>query len=145
MLKAMHRGYTVKQVREALACLGRSGIPFGVSLMLGAPGETPETIAETFEVIDSFPMPQWMWVTIGLNLWTHHQQVLDDARKDGQLKDDRELFNEVNYISPDLPKEYMVSLINSLKERENCNLQVNKPYVEYEWAAPSTSRLESSN
>ena len=140
MLKAMHRGYTAKQVKEALTCLGRSGIPFGVSLMLGAPGETPETIAETFEVIDSFPGPQWTWVTIGLNLWTHHQQVLEDARKDGQLKDDRELFNEVNYISPGLSQEYMVALIDSLKERENCNFQVNKPYAEYEWAAASTSR-----
>jgi radical SAM superfamily enzyme YgiQ (UPF0313 family) len=133
MLKAMHRGYTVKQVKDALTCLGRSGIPFGVSLMLGAPGETPETIAETFDVIDSFPVPQWTWVTIGLNLWTPHQQVLDDARRDGQLKDDRELFNEVNYISPELSKEYMVDLIDSLRERENCNFQVNKPYAAYEW------------
>jgi radical SAM superfamily enzyme YgiQ (UPF0313 family) len=140
MLKAMRRGYTVKQVREALTCLGRSGIPFGVSLMFGAPGETPETIAETFEVIDSFPTPEWVWVTIGLNLWTHHQQVLDDARKDGQLKDDKELFNEVNYISPRLPREYMVALIDSLKERENCHFQVNKPYAEYEWTVASTPR-----
>jgi radical SAM superfamily enzyme YgiQ (UPF0313 family) len=139
MLKAMHRGYAVKQVKEALTCLGRSGIPFGVSLMLGAPGETPETIAETFEVIDSFPLPEWVFVTIGLNLWTHHQQVLDDARMDGQLKDDRELFNEVNYISPELSKEYMVALIDSLKERAHCHFQVNKPYAEYEWAAASTS------
>jgi len=128
----MHRGYTVKQVKNALVCLSRSGIPFGVSLMLGAPGETPETVAETFAVIDSFPARQWTWVTIGLNLWTHHQQVLDDARRDGQLKDDRELFNEVNYISPELPKAYMLDLIDSLKERENCHFQVNKPYAAYE-------------
>jgi hypothetical protein len=80
-----------------------------------------------------------VFVTIGLNLWTHHQQVLDDARMDGQLKDDRELFNEVNYISPELSKEYMVALIDSLKERAHCHFQVNKPYAEYEWAAASTS------
>ncbi|MBN1813078.1 MAG: radical SAM protein [Anaerolineae bacterium] len=140
MLKSTRRGYTVKQVKNALTCLGRSGIPFGVSLMLGAPGETPETIAETFEVIDSFPAPKWTWVTVGLNLWTRHQQVLDDAHKDGQLKDDRELFNEVNYISAELPKEYMVDLIDSLKERENCYFQVNKPYAAYEWAAASMPR-----
>jgi hypothetical protein len=144
MLKAMHRGYSVKQVKDALTCLSRSGIPFGVSLMLGAPSETPETIAETFEMIDSFPTPQWTWVTIGLNLWTHHQQVLDDARKDGQLKDDRELFNEVNYISPELPKGYMVALIDSLKERDRCHFQVNKPYAAYQWATTSTWRPDPS-
>jgi hypothetical protein len=84
-------------------------------------------------------------VTIGLNLWTHHQQVLDDARRDGQLKDDRELFNEVNYISPELPKEYMVDLIDSLQERENCNFQVNKPYAAYRWATASTPRPNPSS
>jgi radical SAM superfamily enzyme YgiQ (UPF0313 family) len=133
MLGGMHRGYTVKQVRDALSCLDRSGIPFGVSLMLGAPGETPETIAETFEVIDSFPLPEWVFVTIGLNLWTHHQQVLEDARRDGQLTDDRDLFSEVNYISPELPLSYMLDLIDSLKERERYHIQVNKPYATYVW------------
>ena len=137
MLKAMHRGYSVKQVRKALTCLHESGIPFGVSLMLGAPGETPETIAETFEVIESFPLPQWVFVTIGLNLWTHHQPVLADARRDSQLTNDEELFNEVNYISPNLPKAYMLELIDSLKERERYQFQVNKPYAAYEWLAAS--------
>ena len=74
-----------------------------------------------------------MSVTIGLNLWTHHQQVLEIARKDGQLKDDHDLFDEVNYISPELPKEYMIDLIQSLKERKYCMVQANKPYAEFEW------------
>jgi radical SAM superfamily enzyme YgiQ (UPF0313 family) len=133
MLKNMRRGYRVDQVKQALSCLSSSDIPFGVSLMLGAPGETPETIAETFDVIDSFPSLSWIWVSIGLNLWTHHQAVLDDARRDGQLKDDDNLFDEVNYISPELPKAYMLDLIDSLQERENCDFQVNKPYAAYTW------------
>jgi radical SAM superfamily enzyme YgiQ (UPF0313 family) len=133
MLKNMGRGYRVEQVEQALSCLSKSDIPFGVSLMLGAPGETPETIAETFEVIDSYPSPSWLWVSIGLNLWTHHQPVLEDARRDGQLKDDDDLFDEINYISPELPQAYMIDLIDSLKERENCHFQVNKPYAEYTW------------
>lgn len=131
MLHNMHRGYTVKQVKEALSCLSRSQIPFGISLMFGAPGETSETISETFQIIERFTIPRGMFVTIGLNLWTHHQQVLDAARKDGQLTDDQELFNEVNYISPELSKEYMIDLIHSLWKREECGVQVNKPYAEY--------------
>jgi radical SAM superfamily enzyme YgiQ (UPF0313 family) len=130
MLKSMRRGYRVEQVEHALACLDRSGIPYGMSVLLGAPGETPDTIAETFAVIDRFPSLSWLWVSIGLNLWTHHQAVLEDARRDGQLNDDDNLFDEVNYISPDLPRTYMVELIESLKERENCYFQVNKLYAE---------------
>jgi hypothetical protein len=57
--------------------------------------------------------------------------VLDDARDHGQLKDDRELFDGAYYISPELPKDYMTELIESLGAGENYTVQVNKPYVEY--------------
>ena len=126
----MGRGYKAKHVIQALSSLSKSDIPFGISLMLGAPGETPETIAETFALIDSFQMPIETWVSIGICLWTHHQEVLDDAREDGQLKDDRELFDGAYYISPELPKDYMIELIESLGARENYTVQVNKPYAE---------------
>lgn len=131
MLKHMKRGCTVDHIKQALTCLSRSDIPFGISLMFGAPGETPETIAETFDVIDRFRIPLTIWVTIGICLWTQHQDVLEDARRTGQLKDDKELFQGVNYMSPELPKEYMIDLIESLRAKENYTVQVNKPYAEY--------------
>jgi pyruvate-formate lyase-activating enzyme len=130
MLKRMNRGYTTHHVKEALACFSKTDIPFGASLMIGAPGETPETIAETFDLIDSFHIPQGIWVTVGICLWTHHQNVVDDARKDGQLENDKELFEGACYMSPELPRNYMIELIESLRARENCTVQVNKPYAE---------------
>ena len=131
MLKRMNRGCTVDHITQALTCLSRSEIPFGISLMFGAPGETPQTIAETFEVIDRFQIPQGVWVTIGINLWTHHQHVVDDARRDSQLHDDKELFEGIDYLSPELPKVYMIELTESLKTKGNYTIQVNKPYVAY--------------
>jgi radical SAM superfamily enzyme YgiQ (UPF0313 family) len=132
MLKKMGRGYKPKHVKQALSSLSKSDIPFGISLMIGAPGETPETIAETLALIDSFQIPLEAWVSIGICLWTHHQEVLDDAREDGQLKENRELFDGAYYISPELPKDYMIELIESLGARENYTVQVNKPYAGYE-------------
>jgi radical SAM superfamily enzyme YgiQ (UPF0313 family) len=131
MLVNMKRGYSVDDIREAMDNLSNSEIPFGLSIMLGAPGETPETISETFRIVDSYPVIQSIWVNIGLFLWTHHQKILDAARRDGQLKNDRELFDGAYYISPELPKDYMISFIESLKTRKNCYVQVNKPYREY--------------
>jgi tRNA A37 methylthiotransferase MiaB len=64
MLQSGKRGYHVGDVEKALACFGRSDIPFGSSLMFGAPGETPETISETCEVIDRFQIPLEIWVTM---------------------------------------------------------------------------------
>ncbi len=34
-------------------------------------------------------------------------------------------------MSPELPKNYMIELIESLGKRENYTVQVNKPYAEY--------------
>ena len=102
MLVNMRRGYGVDDVREALDCLSDPSIPFGPSILLGAPGETRETIRETFDVIDRYPMVRGMWVNIGIYLWTHHQKVLEAARQDGQLRNDRELFAGAYFIAPEL-------------------------------------------
>jgi radical SAM superfamily enzyme YgiQ (UPF0313 family) len=130
MLKQMRRGSTVEHIKNSLTCLSKSEIPFTISLMFGAPGETPETISETLDLVDKFEIPQGVWVTVGICLWTNRQQVLDDARKDCQLKDDKELFRGAYYISPELPKNYMIELIEFLGKRENYTVQVNKPYAE---------------
>jgi len=131
MLKRMGRGYTVAHIEKALECLGELNIPFGASLMIGAPGETPHTVAESVALLDHYNIPLGTWVTIGICLWTHLQQVLDDAHSSGQYRNDAELFQGVNYMSPDLPKDYMIELINSLKEKKGYMVQVNKPYAEF--------------
>jgi len=131
MLSMVNKGFKIDDIREALDNLGDSDIPFGLSILIGAPGETPETISETFHIVDSYPQVRSMWVSVGICLWTHHQKVLDSAREEGQLKDDRELFNGAYYISPELPKDYMINFFESLKLRRNCNFQVNKPYSTY--------------
>ena len=131
MLKQMQRGCTIDDIKQALTNLSRSDIPFGVSLMFGAPGETPETIAETLSVIDRYQVPAGVWVTIGICLWTSHQKVLEDARADGQLDNSTDLFNVANYVSPDLSKDYMTELVESLSEKENYTVQVNKLYADF--------------
>jgi radical SAM superfamily enzyme YgiQ (UPF0313 family) len=129
MLKRIKRGYTVGQIRQALESLIKSNLPFGASLMFGAPGETPETIAESLALVDEYPIPYGTWVTIGICLWTHRQPVLEDARRSGQFKDDSELFQGVNYMSPAVSKEYMLELINTLQARQGYSVQVNKAYA----------------
>jgi radical SAM superfamily enzyme YgiQ (UPF0313 family) len=131
MLKLMQRGCTVEDIQQALTSLSKSDIPFGVSLMFGPPGETPETISETLSVIDQFQVPDGVWVTIGICLWTSHQKVLEDARLDSQIGNNQDLFSSVNYVSPGLPKDYMIELVESLNMKENYTVQVNKLYADY--------------
>jgi radical SAM superfamily enzyme YgiQ (UPF0313 family) len=132
MLARMQRGYSVRDVRQSLASLEKAGIPFGVSLMVGAPGETPATVAESLALMDEFTIPLGVWVTIGICLWTPRQAVLREAREAGQLRDERQLFAGANYVSPELPQEYMVDLIETLHNRPGYDVQVNKPYADYD-------------
>lgn len=131
MLQQMKRGYTAADVCQSLECLEKVGIPFGVSLMLGAPGETPETVAESLALIDRFSIPLGTWVTIGICLWSPLQTVLSQARQVGQLVDDYELFAGAAYVSPDLPEKYMLELIGTLHSKQGFAVQVNKPFGSY--------------
>jgi radical SAM superfamily enzyme YgiQ (UPF0313 family) len=136
MLRHMRRGYSAADVRQSLENLMKAGIPFGASLMIGAPGETPETIQETFALLDRFTIPLGTWVTIGICLWTPRQEVLADARYDGQLRDEAGsgiLFDGANYLSPELPRSYMEDLIETLRSKPGYSVQVNQPYAGYRW------------
>ena len=105
----------------------RSKIPFGASLILGAPGETPETIAETLDVLDDYEIPNGVWVTVGVYLWTDYQEIVPEARRTGVLKDDNELFSGAVYLSPDLPRSYLQELPEALRARRGYWVQFNKP------------------
>ncbi len=132
MLQRMQRGYGVADIRQSLVCLEKAGIPFGASLMFGAPGETPETVAESLKLIDYYAVPLGTWVTIGICLWTPRQAILEEARRTGQFKNDDELFTGANYMSPDLPEEFMVKLIEDLMSKQGYDVQVNKAYSSYQ-------------
>jgi len=127
MLQRMKRGYTVRQVHESLEALSRSGIPFSASLMLGAPGETPDTVAETLKVLDGYTIPLGVWFTTGSYLWTDLQDIVAEARQAGLLQDDKQLFSGAVYLSPGLPRPYLAELIDSLRLRPGYTVQVNKP------------------
>lgn len=131
MLNSMQRGYTVNQVRASLEALGRSSIPFSASLMIGAPGESPQTIAETLSVLDDYEIPGGVWITIGVYLWTDYQDLVVEALKTSALKSREELFSGAVYISPDLPSSYLLELPEMLRSRPSYSVQFNKPYASW--------------
>jgi radical SAM superfamily enzyme YgiQ (UPF0313 family) len=131
MLRRMQRGYTVRHVRRALEVLSRSRIPFGASLMFGAPGETPETIAETLRVVEDYDIPLGVWVTIGVFLWTDLQEIVGEARRAGTIADDAQLFEGAVYLSPELPRSYLAELPQRLRARPGYTVQFNKPYADW--------------
>ncbi|HVN55388.1 MAG TPA: radical SAM protein [Anaerolineaceae bacterium] len=130
MLQRLGRGYTVRQVRAALDALSRSAIPFSGSVMFGAPGETPETVAETLAVVRDYNFPNGVWFTIGVYLWTGYQDIVAELIQAGQL-DQRELFTGAVYLSPGLPYSYLADLVADLRAHPGYAVQVNKPSEEW--------------
>ena len=65
--------------------------------MFGAPGETPETIAESLHVLSDYDIPLGVWVTLGIYLWTDYQDIVTEARQTGYLRGDQELFTGTVY------------------------------------------------
>jgi radical SAM superfamily enzyme YgiQ (UPF0313 family) len=135
MLKQMQRGCKQEQIEQALTSLSRADIPFSVSLLFGAPGETMESIQETLQVIDAYQIPNGVWVTIGICLWTPRQQVIQNALADGQLEEDDSLFEAVNYVSPGLSRDEMEDLIEMLQGKDGYDVQVNQLYAGQELTA----------
>lgn len=127
MLNRMKRGYTVRQVRESLEALSRSEIPYGASVLIGAPGETPETITETLNVLNDYPFPCGVWVTLGIYMWTDYQDIVAEARQSGYLQDDQQLFSGAVYRSSHLSKSYLEELLTTLRARPGYQVQFNKP------------------
>ena len=52
MLRSLGKNFTVDDIRQARQTLRGAGIPVMWFLLIGAPGETRETIAETFRTVD---------------------------------------------------------------------------------------------
>lgn len=127
MLRRMKRSYTVQQVPESLEALSCAKIPFGASVMFGAPGETPETISETLDVLSHYHIPSGVWVTLGVYLWTEYQDIVAEVRRAGFLRNDQELFSGAVYVSPDLPKHYLEELLAALRAKPGYQVQFNKP------------------
>ncbi len=95
--------------------------------MLGAPGETPETIGETLAVLDDFEIPEGVWVTIGVYLWTDYQDIVAERLQAGVIKENKDLFSGMVYLSSGLPKTYLRELPEALRARPGYSVQFNQP------------------
>ncbi len=124
MLSNLNRGYRVEDIITALDNLRDSGMDFGVSILVGAPGETMASVRETIRLVDEYPEIKAVWVNIGVFGW--RQRGLKDT---GAGRGDAgSLFENPYFLSPELDEEDMEDLIDDLSLRSNFLIQVNCPW-----------------
>lgn len=86
ILKAINKRFTVGQVATAFALTHKAGIEPCCFLMVGNPGESPETIAETIALIEAI-RPATMPV-IGITTILPGTRIYERAKRQGLITDD---------------------------------------------------------
>ena len=98
MLQNLGKAFTVEDVRAAsLLCRDR-GVDFAHYILFGGPGETPETVLESFSLMDELE-PTAVIAMTGIRIYPGtplHRTALDE----GVISADTNLLAPVFYISP---------------------------------------------
>jgi radical SAM superfamily enzyme YgiQ (UPF0313 family) len=97
VLHSLRKGFGVDDVvRASQACRG-AGVEFCHSLLFGAPGETPETIKETVELMDGL-RPKAVIAMTGIRLYPG-AELTSMAREQGRLSAPGSLLEPQFYFS----------------------------------------------
>lgn len=116
MLKALGKSFTVDSIRESSRLCRELGMDFAHYILFGGPGETRETVLETFALMDEVE-PTAVITMTGIRIYpgTALEQV---ALRDGIIAPGDSLLEPVFYISPEI-REDLCDLVTqeALKRR----------------------------
>ncbi len=96
MLKSLRKGFSVKDVMRVSEACRKAGIDFCHSLIFGGPGETPETVDETFRRMDEI-RPRAVIAMTGIRIYpgTEIERI---AMQDGVISPGEELLRPRFYF-----------------------------------------------
>ncbi len=97
VLLELRKGFTVADVRRAVAVCHELGMEVACSLLFGHPCETPETVAETFRTLDTIPFKD-VDVTPRVRLYPE-APLFEIAKAQGIVREESDLLEPVMYPS----------------------------------------------
>jgi radical SAM superfamily enzyme YgiQ (UPF0313 family) len=120
MLKIMKKNFSLEQLQSCADLIRRQDMPTMWFFLFGAPGETTETVMETFSFIDRFVSEKDM-VLIGEGIRIFPQtELYDIALKQGVIKEQDTLLEPVYYVSPDIGRNQLSDLLHlEIAKRQN--------------------------
>jgi anaerobic magnesium-protoporphyrin IX monomethyl ester cyclase len=121
VLERMQKGFRREAVSRLATWLPRNGIPAVWVFLVGSPGETPDTVAETFEFIDKeIPRRDLVYITHGVRVYpgTGLERSL---RAEGLIGPGADLLEPFFYLSPELPREWYFDHLSAFA-REHPNV-----------------------
>lgn len=83
VLTNLGKGFTRRQVEETLQLLRQAGLSYGCFLLMGGPGETPDTVQESVELLEHYN-PILVNLTVGIRIYPH-TALCDQALAEGVI------------------------------------------------------------
>jgi radical SAM superfamily enzyme YgiQ (UPF0313 family) len=105
MLVNMGKNFSVSDLKRTSDICRQSGIPFCHSLLLGGPGETMETVRETFDTILNTASTAVICM-VGIRVFPD-TKLYDLAVKEGVIRPDQDFLEPAFYISPAIENEIL--------------------------------------
>ncbi len=101
MIESLRKDFTVDDVKQAVADCREADIISTLTLWLGGPGESMETIEYAFDLVDTAE-PDVLLVFHGVQIYPR-TQLAKIGKREGYFEDPLELMRPTYYESPELP------------------------------------------
>jgi radical SAM superfamily enzyme YgiQ (UPF0313 family) len=121
MLENLRKNFTLAQLQRTATIVREAKMPTMWFFLLGGPGETEQTILETFAFIDRFVDPEDMvHISEGLRIYPH-TGLYDTAVREGVVAPGESLLARRFYVSQELGRERLLEIVGRhLATRPNC-------------------------
>ncbi len=121
MLKSLRKNFSLAELERTAAILRETKMPTMWFFLLGGPGETEGTIAETFAFIDRCVAPEDMvHISEGLRIYPQ-TGLCDTAVREGLVSPGESLLARRFYVSPVLGRKRLLEIVGrEIATRPNC-------------------------
>lgn len=114
VLTSLGKGFGREQVEQTLRLLKEADLPFSCFLMMGGPGETPDTVKESVALLEKYA-PRLVNLTVGIRIYPglplHHRAVVE-----GIVDPDDPLLWPKFYLSPAI-REWIWGYLEEVTKR----------------------------
>jgi radical SAM superfamily enzyme YgiQ (UPF0313 family) len=117
MLANLHKSFTVADLRMASRLCRERDVDFAHYILFGGPGETRETILESFALMDELE-PTAVLAMTGIRIYPNtalHRSAIDD----GVIQESTPLLEPVFYISPHIRDFFAELIVAEAMQRRN--------------------------
>jgi radical SAM superfamily enzyme YgiQ (UPF0313 family) len=111
VLRALDKPFPAEEIRAAADACRAAELPAAYYLVFGSPGETPETVRETFRVFEEV-RPQAVLAFLGVRIYPQtplHRMALAE----GLVAPDDDLLAPRFYLSPALDRQALVATVGA--------------------------------